>query len=98
VHTHHVAGSLPRRAAGAQIIERLRGATNHSAHQFWPDDTSIVDAQSMDGTRVHSARQITDTYLLALALKHGGRLMTFDAGIALAAVKGATATHLTTLV
>jgi predicted nucleic acid-binding protein len=28
-------------------------------------------------------RQITDTYLLALAQKHGGRLVTFDSGIAL---------------
>jgi hypothetical protein len=65
---------------------------------FWPDDASIVDHQIVDGTRVHSARQITDTYLLALALKHGGRLVTFDSGIALAAVKGAAAKHLVTLV
>ena len=82
----------------AQIIERLRAALNHSAHQFWPDDTSIVDAQVVDGTRVHSARQITDTYLLALARKHGGRLVTFDSGIALSAVKGAAPRHLVTLV
>jgi toxin-antitoxin system PIN domain toxin len=82
----------------AQVIERLRGALNHSAHRFWPDDASIVDLQVVDGTRVHGARQITDTYLLALAHKHGGRLVTFDSGIALAAVKGATAKELETLV
>jgi hypothetical protein len=82
----------------AQIIERLRGALSHSAHLFWPDDTSIVDPQIVDGTRVHSARQITDTYLLALALKHGGRLVTFDSGIALSAAKGAATRHLVTLV
>ena len=36
--------------------------------------------------------------LLALALQHGGRLVTFDSGIALAAVKGAIARYLVTLV
>jgi len=82
----------------AQILERLRGALAHSAHQFWPDDTSIVDSHIVDGARVHSARQITDAYLLALAVKHGGRLVTFDSGIALSAVKGAMPRNLETLV
>jgi toxin-antitoxin system PIN domain toxin len=90
--------AYPGARAAAQIIERLRGGLNHSAHLFWPDDTSIVDSQAVDGMRVHSARQITDTYLLALAVKHGGRLVTFDSGIALSAVKGAAARHLVTLV
>ena len=82
----------------AQITERLRGALHHSAHKFWPDDVSIVDMDIIDGGRVHSARQITDTYLLALAVKNGGRLVTFDSGIALSSVKGAKARHLVTLV
>lgn len=78
----------------AQVFERLRAATAHPVHQFWADDLALVDPNSVDGTRVHGARQITDTYLLALAVKHGGRLVTFDAGISLAAVRGATRTHL----
>jgi len=80
------------------LLERLRGGLNHSAHLFWPDDVSIVDPRIVDGTRVHSARQITDTYLLVLAQKHGGRLVTFDSGIAVSAVKGATAKQLVTLI
>ena len=90
--------AYPGARPAAQIIERLREALSHSAHAFWPDDAAIVDAQVVDGTRVHSARQVTDTYLLALALKHHGRLVTFDAGIALSAVKGAAAKHLESLV
>ena len=90
--------AYPGARPAAQIIERLRGGLNHSAHLFWPDDASIVDSRIVDGTRVHSARQITDTYLLALAAKHGGRLVTFDSGIALTAVKAATARHLVILV
>ena len=90
--------SYPGARPVAQIAERLRGALNHSAHKFWPDDISIVDPDIVDGTRVHGARQITDTYLLALAFTRGGRLVTFDSGIAHSAVKGATARHLVTLV
>ncbi len=90
--------SYPGSRPATQIIERLRGAFGHSAHVFWPDDISIVDPKIVDGSRVHSARQITDTYLLALALKHNGRLATFDTGIALSAVTGATGKHLVTLV
>ncbi len=90
--------SYPGARPPALIIERLREALGHAAHAFWRDDASIIDPRAVDGTRIHGARQITDTYLLALALQHGGRLVTFDSGIALAAVKGATARHLVTLV
>lgn len=81
----------------AQVIDRLRAATAHTAHAFWPEDIAIVDPQVVDATRVHGARQITDTYLLALAVKRGGRLVTFDGGIALGAIKGATRAHLEVL-
>ena len=90
--------SYPGTRPPAQIIERLRDALSHSAHTFWPDHASIIDESAVDCTRIHGARQITDTYLLALALKCRGRLVTFDSSIALAAVKGASARHLVTLV
>ena len=48
-------------------------------------------------TRVHGPRQLTDVYLLALAVHSDGRLVTFDASIATAAVKGARKEHLLTL-
>jgi uncharacterized protein len=89
--------SYPGARPAAQIIERLRGGLQHAAHRFWPDDVSILDDKVVDATRVHGARQVTDTYLLALAVQHGGRLVTFDSGIALAAVRGATPRHLVTL-
>ena len=90
--------AYPGARSPAQIIMRLGEALNHAAHAFWPDEATITDAHVVDGKRIHGARQVTDTYLLALALHHGGRLVTFDAGIALAAVKGATAGNLVTLV
>jgi toxin-antitoxin system PIN domain toxin len=90
--------SYPGARPVAQITARLNNALGHSAHVFWPDDTSITDANLFDATRIHGARQVTDAYLLGLAVRHGGRLATFDGGIALAAVKGAAARHLITLV
>ena len=40
---------------------------------------------------------LTDAYLLALAIKHGGSLATFDQTVALSAVHGARNAHLTLL-
>ena len=48
----------------------------------------------IDATRVHGPRQLTDVSQLALAVKHRGRMVTFDASIAIGAVKGAKAPHL----
>jgi predicted nucleic acid-binding protein len=43
------------------------------------------------------SKQITDLYLLALAVHHGGCLVTFDRGVIREAVPGATAEHLVVL-
>jgi predicted nucleic acid-binding protein len=40
---------------------------------------------------------LTDVYLLALAVKQGGKLVTFDRGIPIGAVPGATQQHLVAL-
>lgn len=84
----------PNTRSVAQIVERLRAATAHPAHEFWPDSQSLLDEALVDPTRVHGSKQLTDVYLLALAVRNDGRLVTFDAGISLSAVKGANGTHL----
>jgi predicted nucleic acid-binding protein len=58
---------------------------------------SLVDDQAFDRSRLHRPCQVTDAYLLALAVAHGGRLVTFDRTIALAAVVGARAANLLVL-
>ncbi len=78
----------------AVVAGRLVEATAHSLHAFWPDDVSLLDAKHIDPTRIHGANQITDTYLLALAVAHGGRLVTFDRAIVPDAVIGASGRHL----
>ena len=77
-----------------QIMGRLRFATADSVHEFWPDSVSLLDQRLVDATRIHGPRQLTDVYLLALAVHHSARLITFDTAIALDAVKGASAANL----
>ncbi len=59
---------------------------------FWPDDVSICDAKAFKLSVGH--RQLTDVYLLALAVRHGGRLATFDRSIVAQALPAARPDHL----
>jgi len=86
--------SYPERMPVATIVERLRQATSHRAHQFWADDASILDAKAIDATRIHGPAQLTDVYLLAIAVARGGRLVTLDQSIPLDAARGAQRKHL----
>ena len=72
------------------VIQRLADACDEDIHEFWPDEVSLLDSDVVDSTRVHAPRQLTDIYLLALSVQHEGRLVTFDKGIPLAAVRRAT--------
>ena len=87
----------PNRQAVQAIVARLRRATSDRLHEFWPDDVSVLSDTHLVPTRIHGPSQLTDAYLLALAVAHHGRLVTFDRGVVLAAVPGATAAHLVTL-
>jgi uncharacterized protein len=79
--------ALPVRA----VMERLAEATTSGLHEFWPDDISLLDQDLVDAARIHGPRQLTDLYVLALAVRHGGRFATFDHSISIEAVKGAKA-------
>jgi toxin-antitoxin system PIN domain toxin len=78
----------------ATMVERLRAATAAPEHVFWPDDASLLDVRRFDAERIHGPRQVTDLYLLGLAVAHGGRFATFDEGVPVSAVRGAQAKHL----
>ena len=80
-----------------EAIRRLGGATSTEYHAFWWCDLSLLDDRVFDRSRIHGPRQVTDAYLLALAVKNEGRFVTFDQGIPLAAARGARAEHLVVL-
>jgi len=79
------------------VVHRLAEACRDKIHAFWPDHISLLDQDMVDPTRIHGPRQLTDIYLLALAVKHEAKLVTFDTGIPLAAVRKASMENLVTL-
>jgi len=80
-----------------EIVSRLRAAVADVVHEFWTDSLTLLDERVIDTSRVDGPRQLTDVYLLALAVEKSGRLVTFDKAIALDAVRGAKPIHLLAL-
>jgi toxin-antitoxin system PIN domain toxin len=72
----------------ADIAERLRQFRASGDHQFWRDSLELTD-DIFNLSYVKGHGQLTDVYLLGLAVKRNGRLATFDRTIPIAAVTGA---------
>ena len=70
-------------AAVAEVLRVLRGLMGH---EFWPDDLTLLDSRLVNCDRLLDSSQVTDTYLLALAAAHGGKLATFDRHLVVDAV------------
>jgi uncharacterized protein len=87
----------PRPIVLQTALSMLAKQLEEAGHEFWPDDISITDGSLFDHAFILGPNQITDVYLLGLAVKHGGRLVTFDRGLPLKAVRGAEARHLAVL-
>jgi toxin-antitoxin system PIN domain toxin len=78
-------------AAVAPIVARLRTLPGHV---FWCDDLSLLGSVLVDPTRIMTPAQVTDTYLLALAVANDGKLATFDRRLSPTAVRrGRAALH-----
>jgi toxin-antitoxin system PIN domain toxin len=84
----------PNPSTVRQAVERLGAATRTTHHEFWPDQLSLLDDAHFDADRLLGPRYLTDHYLLALAAARGGRLVSFDRGIGLGAVRAARPEHL----
>jgi toxin-antitoxin system PIN domain toxin len=87
----------PNPVSVAAAVDLLEQACATIHHEYWPCDVSLVDQGAIDRSRVHGARQVTDAYLLALATRRGGRFVTFDRSVPLAAVPEATPANLAVL-
>lgn len=82
-----------RRTTVADAADRLRAFQASGGHAFWPEDLSLLDHRVAAVRHLAGHREITDAYLLALAVHRGGRLATFDRNVRLAAVPGARMDH-----
>ncbi len=83
----------PKPVSTPLALALLAEQTVETDHVFWPDDISVLDSEIFDFGRILGSKQLTDIYLLALAIKHGGRLATFDRRISVGAVRGAEPRH-----
>lgn len=75
-------GSPAAAMTALAAIRELKG------HSFWADDISLAERQHVDPSRLSSHTQVTDSYLLALAHAHGGRLASMDRKLVVSPVIG----------
>ena len=64
----------------------LRQVCETPGHYFWPEDLSILEILEPDAIITHA--QITDVYLLGLAVHNRGKLATLDQRIPINAIRG----------
>jgi uncharacterized protein len=74
-------------AAVAELLVRFRSLPGH---QFWADDLSVFETRRVHLARLLDSAQVTDSYLLALAAEHSGKLATFDKRLVTSAVSAGT--------
>jgi predicted nucleic acid-binding protein len=69
----------PHAPAWAEAVEILRKHTEGSSrHCFWQDSLTSGEVDLRFGKRIKGPSQITDAYLLALAMQNKAELVTFD--------------------
>jgi len=69
----------PRTHEEATFI--LAELANRPGYHYWPLTESWAALTAPFSTRISGHQQVTDAYLLGLAIKEGGVLVTFDKGI-----------------
>ncbi len=84
LHRFHLRAGVEATAESAQLL--LKSISALPLHEFWPDDVSYLDLPS---ARITGHKQVTDAYLVLLARRHGGTLVTMDQALA-ALHEGAT--------
>jgi toxin-antitoxin system PIN domain toxin len=74
------------RATPREALDLLAKLTRLPGHEFWPDEISLTDTYYINPAYLLISGQITDTYLLALSVRKGGKLATLDRRLATLAV------------
>ena len=83
-------GYSKRGPAGFEPVQqKLQQICADMDHEFWPDSLSLRTETKVNWSRVLGHNQITDVYLLALAVANKGCLVTLDHRVALSTVIGA---------
>ena len=81
----------------ARVKQQLQMGLTSQDHVYWPCNQSLLDDKLFDWSRIHGPAQLTDIYLLGLAVRHKACLVTLDRNIAINTVHGAKAQNLLVL-
>ena len=73
---------IPDAVLPQQALALLEEIVAHPHHVFWPDAVPLVGTELISTSLLVGHRQVTDAYLLGLAIHHGGKLATLDQSIA----------------
>lgn len=65
-----------------ESIDLLKANREHRGHRFWEDSIGYPEAVESLGAELAGHQQVTDAYLLGLALRHRGKLATLDRSLA----------------
>jgi hypothetical protein len=85
-------------ATPQQALSVLTENLKRPSHQFWPDAISITEAVGLVGVQLAGHRQVTDFYLLGLALHRKARFATLDRGVAAVGATGSRVAEAITLI
>jgi uncharacterized protein len=69
-------------------LASLKKNCSETKHHFWSDTISLRDDTLWSNPKLLSSDHLTDCYLLALAVKNGGKLASFDRQIPAHLVRG----------
>jgi uncharacterized protein len=64
-----------------EAVKLLDANLNHPSHRFWADEIGLVAATQPFVQRLIGHQQVTDAYLLGLAMHKRGKLATMDRGV-----------------
>ncbi len=65
----------------SEALDMLRELTKLPGHEFWAMDVNIGDAVENLQDRLFGHQQVTDAYLLGLAIRKKGKLATLDRAV-----------------
>ncbi len=68
-----------------QAAAILASFAEHPGYRYWPIADSWITLTAPFSARIFGHQQVTDAYLLGLAIKEHGVLVTFDSGFGLLA-------------
>lgn len=71
----------PNALTPAHALVLLQANLGHPTHRFWADELSFIRAIEPFHPRLGGHQQVTDAYLLGLAVHKKGKLATLDRGV-----------------